>query len=93
MYRGEKCILRCAPEYAYGENGSGSIGPNETLDFEFNPNCLIFYVAVIESDVNNLLNCIFIRIFLSTFCIYFLLVHKYLLNFILPFSFQVCLFI
>ena len=35
MKRGEKCILTCAPEYAYGENGSGpDIGPNETLQFE-----------------------------------------------------------
>ncbi len=35
MTRGEKCILTCAPEYAYGESGSGEkIGPNETLQFE-----------------------------------------------------------
>uniref|UniRef100_A0A0N4ZE27 peptidylprolyl isomerase n=1 Tax=Parastrongyloides trichosuri TaxID=131310 RepID=A0A0N4ZE27_PARTI len=35
MKVGEKAILRCRPEYAYGEHGSGSsIPPNATLDFE-----------------------------------------------------------
>lgn len=35
MARGEKCILTCTPEYAYGKNGSPpKIGPNETLQFE-----------------------------------------------------------
>lgn len=35
MTRGEKCLLTCTPEYAYGANGSGEkIGPNETLQFE-----------------------------------------------------------
>lgn len=35
MTRGEKCLLTCTPEYAYGENGSQpKIGPNETLQFE-----------------------------------------------------------
>lgn len=34
MQIGEKAILRCAPDYAYGENGSPpSIPPNSTLDF------------------------------------------------------------
>ena len=35
MARGEKCILTCTPEYAYGKDGSPpKIGPNETLQFE-----------------------------------------------------------
>lgn len=35
MTRGEKCILTCKPEYAYGENGSPpKIPPNATLRFE-----------------------------------------------------------
>lgn len=35
MTRGEKCILTCKPEYAYGENGSPpKIPQNATLHFE-----------------------------------------------------------
>lgn len=35
MIRGEKCLLTCTPDYAYGKNGSPpKIGPNETLQFE-----------------------------------------------------------
>eukprot|EP01027_Heterolobosea_sp_BB2_P015775 GEZU01022556.1.p1 GENE.GEZU01022556.1~~GEZU01022556.1.p1 ORF type:complete len:178 (-),score=35.51 GEZU01022556.1:58-591(-) len=35
MCVGEKCILRCAPEYAYGSRGAGNvIPPNATLEFE-----------------------------------------------------------
>ena len=35
MLKGEKCLLTCTPEYAYGKNGSPpKIGPNETLQFE-----------------------------------------------------------
>uniref|UniRef100_A0A1L8DTU4 peptidylprolyl isomerase n=1 Tax=Nyssomyia neivai TaxID=330878 RepID=A0A1L8DTU4_9DIPT len=35
MRKGEKCILTCAPEYAYGATGSGpNIPPNATLQFE-----------------------------------------------------------
>ncbi|GAB0099381.1 Peptidylprolyl isomerase [Sergentomyia squamirostris] len=35
MRKGEKCILTCAPEYAYGAAGSGpNIPPNATLKFE-----------------------------------------------------------
>jgi hypothetical protein len=35
MQRGEKCVLRCAPEYAYGKSGAGKdIPPNATLYFE-----------------------------------------------------------
>lgn len=35
MTRGEKCILTCTPEYAYGKTGSPpKIGPDETLQFE-----------------------------------------------------------
>ena len=35
MTRGEKCILTCKPEFAYGSSGSPpKIGPNETLQFE-----------------------------------------------------------
>lgn len=37
MKKGEKAILTCAPEYAYGESGSPpNIGPNSTLIFEVN---------------------------------------------------------
>ena len=35
MTRGEKCLLTCMPDFAYGNNGSPpKIGPNETLQFE-----------------------------------------------------------
>ena len=35
MTRGEKCLLTCKPEYAYGKAGSEpKIGPDETLQFE-----------------------------------------------------------
>lgn len=35
MVKGEKCILTCKPEYAYGEEGSPpKIPPNATLQFE-----------------------------------------------------------
>lgn len=35
MTRGEKCLLTCTPEYAYGKSGSPpKIGPDETLQFE-----------------------------------------------------------
>jgi len=34
MKKGEKCILRCRHDYAYGENGQGSIPPKSDLDFE-----------------------------------------------------------
>lgn len=35
MTRGEKCLLTCMPDFAYGENGSPpKIGPDETLQFE-----------------------------------------------------------
>ncbi|XP_061510628.1 FK506-binding protein 59 isoform X1 [Anopheles gambiae] len=35
MRLGERCILRCAPEYAYGSSGSPpNIPPNATLNFE-----------------------------------------------------------
>ncbi|XP_059618272.1 FK506-binding protein 59 isoform X2 [Phlebotomus argentipes] len=35
MKKGEKCVLTCAPEYAYGAAGSGpNIPPNATLKFE-----------------------------------------------------------
>ena len=35
MKKGEKCLLTCSPEYAYGEQGSGEkIPPNSTLQFE-----------------------------------------------------------
>jgi len=34
MKQGEICILRCAPEYAYGDQNQGDIPPNSTLDFE-----------------------------------------------------------
>lgn len=35
MTRGEKCLLTCAPEFAYGEKGSPpKIEPNATLQFE-----------------------------------------------------------
>lgn len=35
MTRGEKCLLTCTAEYAYGKAGSPpKIGPNETLQFE-----------------------------------------------------------
>ncbi len=35
MKKGEKCLLTCTPEYAYGEQGAGDkIPPNSTLQFE-----------------------------------------------------------
>ncbi len=34
MKVGEKCVLRCKPEYAYGSRAAGPIPPNSTLDFE-----------------------------------------------------------
>ena len=35
MKKGEKAVLKCAPEYAYGETGSPpKIPPNSTLSFE-----------------------------------------------------------
>ena len=35
MKRGEKAILTCSPEYAYGASGSPpKIPPNSTLEFE-----------------------------------------------------------
>lgn len=34
MKQGETCILRCAPDYAYGDRETGSIPPNSSLDFE-----------------------------------------------------------
>ena len=34
MRKGEKAILVCAPEYAYGSRGTGPIPPAATLEFE-----------------------------------------------------------
>ena len=34
MRIGERAILRCAPDFAYGERGAGSIPPNSWLDFD-----------------------------------------------------------
>ena len=35
MRKGEKCLLTCRPEYAYGKKGSGDkIPPDSTLQFE-----------------------------------------------------------
>lgn len=35
MKKGEKCMLTCAPDYAYGKTGSPpNIPPNSTLKFE-----------------------------------------------------------
>eukprot|EP00603_Paraphysomonas_imperforata_P007502 CAMPEP_0114418916 /NCGR_PEP_ID=MMETSP0103-20121206/3751_1 /TAXON_ID=37642 ORGANISM="Paraphysomonas imperforata, Strain PA2" /NCGR_SAMPLE_ID=MMETSP0103 /ASSEMBLY_ACC=CAM_ASM_000201 /LENGTH=163 /DNA_ID=CAMNT_0001587305 /DNA_START=18 /DNA_END=509 /DNA_ORIENTATION=+ len=34
MQRGEICIMKLAPEYAYGSGGVGPIPPNSTLIFE-----------------------------------------------------------
>ncbi len=34
MRRGEKAILRCRSDYAYGKDGSGSIPPDATLNFD-----------------------------------------------------------
>ncbi len=34
MNTGEKCILRCRSDYAYGERGQGSIPADASLDFE-----------------------------------------------------------
>lgn len=34
MKKGEKAILRCAPDYAYGSGGQGKIPPNSTLNFD-----------------------------------------------------------
>jgi FKBP-type peptidyl-prolyl cis-trans isomerase len=34
MKKGEKCILTCKPDYAYGSRGTGPIPGNATLEFE-----------------------------------------------------------
>ena len=34
MQRGEICVMKLAPEYAYGSGGVGPIPPNSTLIFE-----------------------------------------------------------
>jgi FK506-binding protein 4/5 len=35
MAKGEKALLTCAPNYAYGRSGAGGvIPPNATLEFE-----------------------------------------------------------
>lgn len=34
MKKGEKAILRCREDYAYGKGGSGKIPPNATLNFD-----------------------------------------------------------
>jgi FKBP-type peptidyl-prolyl cis-trans isomerase len=34
MKKGEKCVLTCKPDYAYGSRGIGPIPPNSTLEFE-----------------------------------------------------------
>ena len=34
MRKGEKCILTCKPDYAYGSRGIGPIPGNATLEFE-----------------------------------------------------------
>lgn len=34
MKKGEKCILSCKPDYAYGSRGVGPIPANSTLDFD-----------------------------------------------------------
>lgn len=34
MQRGEVCIMKLAPEYAYGSGSVGPIPPNSTLVFE-----------------------------------------------------------
>jgi peptidylprolyl isomerase len=34
MKKGEKAILRCREDYAYGKSGSGKIPPNATLNFD-----------------------------------------------------------
>lgn len=42
MKKGEKCILTCAPNYAYGESGSPpDVPPNSTLIFEVKKNVLV----------------------------------------------------
>ena len=34
MRKGERCILKCSPEYAYGNRAIGPIPQNSTLNFE-----------------------------------------------------------
>ena len=34
MKKGEKCLLTCKPDYAYGSRGIGPIPANATLEFE-----------------------------------------------------------
>jgi FKBP-type peptidyl-prolyl cis-trans isomerase len=34
MKKGEKAILRCRADYAYGPSGTGPIPPNATLNFD-----------------------------------------------------------
>lgn len=50
MRRGEKAILECAPEYAYGDLGAGGvIPPKATLRFEVE--LLDFYEVLLSCNV------------------------------------------
>jgi len=48
MHKGEKCILTCKPEYAYGDQAAGKIPPKSTLQFEVE---LLSWVE--ETDVSS----------------------------------------
>jgi len=48
MRKGEKCLLTCKPEYAYGSQAQGKIPANSTLQFEVE---LLFWVE--ETDVSS----------------------------------------
>lgn len=45
MKKGERAILTCAPEYAYGAAGSPpSIPPDSTLKFDVSKSLMIFVI-------------------------------------------------
>ena len=44
MFLGEKSVLTCSPDYAYGRRGAGGvIPPNATLEFEV---YFFFYIYI-----------------------------------------------
>ena len=63
MKKGEKCLLTCKPEYAYGSRGIGPIPGNSTLEFEVE---LIGWEVKSDSSISTrLLTLAIILFFLS----------------------------